>query len=215
MRRMFVMAAFVFALGSALSLFVTVDDARGQGDEASAISGANSDQRDIEWIIADAEAGNARSQFNLGGSYQHGDGVPKDEFLALYWYRRSAENGFYLAQGYLGVLYEEGSRGLPQDMQKAIYWYKRAARSGETVSAYYLGVFNRDGALGPRDIAAAYWWFRTAAQAGFHEAQFALGQMYETGEGVRADIAQAVDWYKKAAEQGNEAAQDAVERLSQ
>ncbi len=40
-----------------------------------------------------AEQGNAEAQFNLGGMYRQGRGVPQDDAEAMKWYRKAAEQG--------------------------------------------------------------------------------------------------------------------------
>ena len=38
------------------------------------------------------------AQFNLGGMYNYGKGVPKDAVQAVFWYRKSAEQGNSMGQ---------------------------------------------------------------------------------------------------------------------
>ena len=40
-----------------------------------------------------AEQGSANAQFNLGGMYEYGEGVPQDYKTAAKWYRLAAEQG--------------------------------------------------------------------------------------------------------------------------
>ena len=40
-----------------------------------------------------AEQGDAAAQFNLGGMYRRGEGVPKNASQAAAWYRKAAEQG--------------------------------------------------------------------------------------------------------------------------
>ena len=58
-----------------------------------------------------------------------GDGVPMDYAEAVKWYRRAADQGFYLAQRYLASMYEFG-KGVPQDFVQAYMWYNLAAAQG-------------------------------------------------------------------------------------
>ena len=53
-------------------------------------------------LRARADAGEASAQFNLGGMYANGRGVPQDDAEAIAWYRRSAEQGQAGAQVNLG-----------------------------------------------------------------------------------------------------------------
>ena len=61
--------------------------------------------------------------------YYHGDGVPQDHAKAALWYRRAAEQGYALAQSYLGGMYFRGD-GVPQDYALAFAWSNLAEMSG-------------------------------------------------------------------------------------
>ena len=47
----------------------------------------------VDLYQQNAHIGFAGSQNNLGDLYEKGEGVPQDNFLALYWYTRSSERG--------------------------------------------------------------------------------------------------------------------------
>ena len=59
--------------------------------------------------------------------YKDGQGVPKDYFKAVAWYREAANQGDAyaspLSQTLLGQIYEEGGYGVPQDYVQAYKWY--------------------------------------------------------------------------------------------
>ena len=59
-----------------------------------------------------AEQGDAGAQFNLGGMYDNGQGVPQDYEEAEKWWRLSAEQGHTKAQFNLGLMYHNG-QGVP------------------------------------------------------------------------------------------------------
>ena len=42
---------------------------------------------------------------------------------AIYWYEKSAEQGYQDAQNGLAHIYQNGN-GIDKDMDKAIYWYQ-------------------------------------------------------------------------------------------
>lgn len=54
-------------------------------------------------IEREAEQGDAEAQLNLSVCYAKGDGVGKDMKQAIYWVRKSAEQGNADAQRILGV----------------------------------------------------------------------------------------------------------------
>ena len=55
----------------------------------------------------------------MGAFYKDGIGIAQDKAKAAYWYQKAAEQGFHLAQLYLGQRYYYGE-DLEQDKQKAL-----------------------------------------------------------------------------------------------
>ena len=53
-----------------------------------------------------ADQGNAKAQSNLGVMYYIGEGVPKDDTQAVYWYKKAADQGLADAQYNLGFMYD-------------------------------------------------------------------------------------------------------------
>src|SRR4051812_44475937 len=66
------------------------------------------DQKPIEEVKANAEAGDAKYQMELGHRYDKGEGVAKDPVEAAKWYRKAAEQNLAVAQYNLGLCYEQG-----------------------------------------------------------------------------------------------------------
>ena len=58
--------------------------------------------------------------------YQYGRGVPQNYGMAVYWYRRAAEQGNPAAQHLLGLMYDKGL-GRPTDHVAAHIWLNLAA----------------------------------------------------------------------------------------
>lgn len=77
-------------------------------------------------LVASAERGNAAAQAKLGFMYATGRGVPKNNALASYWYRRGAEQGNPAAQHLLGLMYDKGF-GVRTDPILAYMWLNLAA----------------------------------------------------------------------------------------
>ena len=61
--------------------------------------------------------------------YDRGQGVPKNHSEAAKWVRKSALQGFFMAQEELGTMYAKGE-GVPQDFIKAYAWFSLAAGQG-------------------------------------------------------------------------------------
>lgn len=90
-----------------------------------------------------AEAGDPRSQFNVGLLYERGQGVERDEREAARWYLRAANQGYGLAQHHLGRLYAE-RRGVPDDPVEAYVWLTLAERTLGTGGTARVIALERD-----------------------------------------------------------------------
>ena len=77
-----------------------------------------------------AEAGDARSQYDLGVMYDTGRGVPQSNEEALKWYGVAAKQGEARAQYNLGLMYANG-QGVPQDYVEAYVWISLSAAEGD------------------------------------------------------------------------------------
>ncbi len=175
---------------------------------------------EISGLRAKAEGGDAGAQAMLGKAYKDGNGVTKNDPLALKWLRKAADQGDPGAENDLGIMYRLGE-GVPQDKEEAVRHYKKAARLGNSKAMFNLGAsyYNGDGV--EIDDAASYAWFLLAQEAGNPAADEALrradserevtvsaasvkvAQMYETGDDLAKNPVEALKWYRKAADAGN------------
>ena len=114
-----------------------------------------------------AEQGDAAAQYNLGVSYNNGDGVPLDKTEAVKWYRMAAEQGYAKAQYHLGMMYASGY-GVPKDDVEAVKWFRKAAEQGDAKAQTLLGWMYDFGIGVPEDDAKAYMFWNLAAAKG-HE----------------------------------------------
>jgi len=78
-----------------------------------------------------AIAGDSYAQYRLGHSYNHGQGVKKDRFIATRWYLLAAEQGQSHAQYEMGQRYFSGEAGITQDYGMAHLWANLAAANGD------------------------------------------------------------------------------------
>ncbi|HRB20950.1 MAG TPA: tetratricopeptide repeat protein [Nitrosomonas sp.] len=87
-----------------------------------------------------AEQGNAKAQLLVGLYYLTGSPSPviADLVKAIYWVRRSAQQGNPDGQRWLGSLYRFGI-GVPQDSSQELFWYTKAAESGDHIAQNILG----------------------------------------------------------------------------
>ncbi len=147
-----------FALGLTALAWAGVEEgveAYDRGDYAKAFR---------EWRPL-AEQGDAKAQFNLGGMYRQGRGVPQDDAEAMKWYRKAAEQGDAKAQGILGFMYDDG-QGVAQDYAEAVKWYRKAAGQGYAQAQYNLGLMYYDGQGVSQDYVQAHMWSNLAAAKG-------------------------------------------------
>jgi TPR repeat protein len=77
-----------------------------------------------------AEAGDAKSQFDLADAYSEGKGVAKDSTKGMEWLRRSALQGYASAQVVLGYMYQKGIN-TEKDPSEAAKWYRKAAKQSD------------------------------------------------------------------------------------
>ena len=75
----------------------------GQGDDVPWLPvDSDADQAEVDEVMKmlheAAEHGTAKAQYNLGVLYDGGQGVPKDEALAITLYQKAANQGYASAQ---------------------------------------------------------------------------------------------------------------------
>ena len=76
-----------------------------------------------------AKTDNPTAQYDLAELY-----LSKGQYKeALGWYKKSAKQGYALAQSRLGQMYLEGIY-VKKDAQKAVFWYQKAQEQGLDVS---------------------------------------------------------------------------------
>ena len=66
-----------------------------------------------------AEEGAAEAQYNLALMYSLGKEIPKDDQIAIKWYRLAAEQGFAEAQTNLGLMHGKG-QGVEKNFSEAV-----------------------------------------------------------------------------------------------
>ena len=104
--------------------------------------------------------------------YQHGKGVTENDQLAVYWYKRAAEQALADAEFNLGIMYKKGA-GIKQDHEKAAEWRQRAVEQGHAAAQSSLGLMYAIGEGVPEDMVYAYMWIDIGA-SGSGEAQRGL-----------------------------------------
>jgi TPR repeat protein len=148
-----------------------------------------------------AEQGLVIAQYYLGRMYANGEGVVKNDAIAVEWYTKAAEQGDAKAQNSLAYMYAKGL-GVIKNERTAVEWYQKAADQGNAGAQFNLGVMYANGRGVIKNERTAVEWYQKAAEQGFAQAQYNLGVMYANGQGVVKSERTAVEWWTKAAEQG-------------
>nr|WP_154533923.1 tetratricopeptide repeat protein [Hallella mizrahii] len=148
----------------------------------------------------------------MGKCYYNGVGIDQNNNLALYWYRKAADQGLVNAQTELGDYYY-GQDGVFQSIEKlkqAVTWYKKAAEQGNDYAQYSLAYCYYNGKGVDTNYPEAVKWYRKAAAQGYDAALYELGQCYYEGNGVAKNYQEAVKLFRQAIDKGNEDAQLAL-----
>lgn len=152
-----------------------------------------------------ANAGDVKSQVQIGLAYLTGDGVHKDDAEAVKWLRKAADQDNPIAERYLAEMYFKG-RGVTTDNAEAAKWLRMAAEQGDAQSQHNLAVLYTQGLGVPRNAKEAANWMRKSAEQGLSAGQVGMGALYENGEGVPPDPVEAVKWYRMAVAQNDASA---------
>jgi len=171
-----------------------------------------------------AERGDAKAQNQLGVMHAEGWLAPKDNSLAVAWYRKAAAQGFATAQANLAFMYLWGL-GVAQDDEMAYVWATlaeeggnpRAARLLDTARSHLtvMNLVTAEKRLGDmyakgddiaKDETKAAQWYGRAAYGGFAPAQLELARRYASGAGIARDDPKAYFWASLAADSGIEEA---------
>ena len=142
--------------------------------------------------------------------YKGRNGVAKDYKQAVFWYRKSADQGNNaLGQNSIGFCYFNGL-GVVKDLEQAVFWYRKSADQNNVAGQNKLGDCYYKGQGVDQDFKQAEFWYRKSADQGNALGQYYLGHCCENGHGVTKDHKQAVYWYRKSAEQGNALGQNSL-----
>lgn len=150
-------------------------------------------------LRADAEKGDAESQYELGRTFILGNmGVTKDAVEGVKWFRKAADQNYALAQTKLGVCYENGIGGEKNEIE-AIKWYCKAVEQNYAEAECGLGNCCLTGRGVPQDDAEAAKWYGRAAYQNNAQAQCNLGNCLTKNAKT---FSEGFKWLMVAAAQG-------------
>ncbi len=142
-----------------------------------------------------AERGNARAQYDLGLMYATGNGVAKNEALALMWFNRAAQNNFVKTAPKTAPKIKGAS--------KKFFYAKEAAAKGNARAQFDLAMMYLNGNGVAQNERLAFHYFHKAARNNLVEAKFQMGLSFSKGRGVRKQAQLARYWFKLAVKAGH------------
>ena len=155
---------------------------------------------EMEDLLARANKGDARAQYELGKKYYTGTDVEQDYGEAISWYTKAAEHGDTDAQYDLGEIYHNGT-GTEKDDNEAIKWYRQAADNGRSSAMCKVGVILLTGEETEKDEKEAIKYFQKAADQEDPEGEYYLGLVHFTGIGTQFETVPDTDTTEAHAEQ--------------
>lgn len=134
-----------------------VEQATSQQDKANFLSAANN------LLKIAADNGDVDCQYAVAARYEKGDGFPKSDRAAFFYYHMAARNGDAKAQTNVGRYYSLGI-GAEQNKKEALYWYEQAANQGETIAMINIANSYENGKGVPKDNQKAIDWYTKALE---------------------------------------------------
>ena len=165
-------------------------------------------KEEIEILRADAVAGDAVAQNDLGCAYSSGDGVVKNLKEAFMWFERSAKQGNKYGQYNVGRYYQYGW-GTIKNINLAIEWYEKSAEQGFGKAANMLGEIYEKGYkqnlveyVSNRDLSEtvlanpdeAFYWYKKGKNSD-DLAKLNFARCYELGIGTPKSLYMACKLY--------------------
>jgi TPR repeat protein len=132
-------------------------------------------------VLAQAEKGNAESQYKLGKMYSEGVGVSIDNTKAAKAFESAAMQGHAKAEYNLGLRYYEGT-GVKRNRAIAYKWFNAAAEQDDPAAEYYLGKMFATGSGVKQNYQTSLEWFTKSVDGGFNQAR---GEMIDVAEKMK------------------------------
>jgi len=148
------------------------------------------------------------SLFVLGTYYWLGQGVIRNDALAIDYLTRAANLGEPVAGLNLGKIYLDGDEKLPRNGKLAQKFLEIGAKGGLVQAQVLLA---KQYFFGWADVAVddekSRELFLEAAKQDDSVAEYYLGRIYAEGRGVPVDLKAAFEWYQKSADHGDQDAE--------
>lgn len=155
------------------------------------------------WYQEADKKNDPEAAFRLGSMYWLGEGIIKNDKVALGFLKKAADNKHYHAAFNVAEILFHGIGEITKDVDSAIAYYKIAAAGGVVAAQRNLGMMLLTGKETDQDLSGAFKWFSLAAEQKNPESCYFMGFCYETGSGVKEDPIKACVWYRKSANLGD------------
>ncbi|VVN79205.1 hypothetical protein PS691_00951 [Pseudomonas fluorescens] len=158
--------------------------------------------RAAQAILLAAKEGVLDAQALLGQILLEGQGIEKDQALAVRWFEIAAHGGHQMARNMLGRCHEH-AWGCTANAVVAASHYRQAADAGLDWALYNYANLLATGRGVTEDQAQALACYQRAAALGHAKSMNLLGRYLEEGRFCPADPVTAVQWYRRSAEGGD------------
>lgn len=164
------------------------------------------DRKRFERTLVLAQAGDVKSQVQVGQYYDDGMGTQPDREKAKYWFMQAVKQGSVAGMRHMGAWHGFWNK------KPSTAWYRKAAEAGDAVAQCALGNRHfficgdetswRVEDLSPQQTEEGLKWYLQSAAQGYVEAQLNLGYWFMGHDNPQ----QALVWFRKGAKLGNAAA---------
>lgn len=158
--------------------------------------------RAAQAILIAAREGLLDAQALLGQILLDGQGIERDQKLAVRWFGIATRGGHLMARNMLGRCHEHGW-GCVADASVAAQHYRVGADAGLDWAMYNYANLLATGRGVVEDQRQALNLYRRAAESGHAKSMNLLGRYLEEGRICPADPLAARDWYRRSAEAGD------------
>ncbi len=114
--------------------------------------------------VMEAKKGDTQAMFDIAEKYMSGDdGLPRNRFKAIYWYKKAAELGNKDAMDKVAKMYARG-KFLPKNHEKALEYFEKLA-SIDFAYCFKISSYYGEGKEGfPKDEKKSIDWFARGAK---------------------------------------------------
>lgn len=151
-----------------------------------------------------AESGNVQAQFVIGNMYVNGEMCNKDFEKAVFWYKKSINNGNKIVIPYLALAYHNENK-----FTEAYPLFLSFAQNPENknveekmfaLSQFCVGLYKLEGMGIEKDESGAIEWLEKAKNNGEEFAYVTLGECYLKGTGIEKNPVKTFQLFKEVYE---------------